>query len=52
MENEKETLTILIVDDSEMELEILEAILEQLGYKNVIKCSSGFDAVRFAGTLS
>jgi len=48
MGNEKESLKILIVDDSEIDLEILQAQLEGLGFQNIIKCSDSRDANRLA----
>ena len=48
MGNEKETLKILIVDDSEIDLEILQTQLEGLGFHNIIKCSDSRDANRLA----
>ncbi len=44
MGKEKETLKILIVDDSEIDLEILQAQLEGLGFQNIIRCSDSRDA--------
>jgi len=48
MGNEKEATKILIVDDSEVDLEVLQSHLEELGFQNIIKCSNGFDAIRLA----
>ena len=48
MENKKKTLKILIVDDSEIDLDILESILMQLGFQNIIKTGSGKEALRLA----
>jgi len=48
MEHIKNTLKILIVDDSEIDLDILEAILMQLGYQEIIKAESGRQAYRMA----
>jgi len=48
MEQKKEVLKILIVDDNELDLEMLEAMLVNLGFQNVIKSSSGQEAVRLA----
>jgi len=48
MENIIKTLKILIVDDSEIDLDILEAILTQLGYQEIIKAGSGIEAFRMA----
>ena len=48
MEYIKETLKILIVDDSEIDLEILESILMQIGFQNIIKSGSGKEALRLA----
>ncbi len=48
MGNEKEHLKILIVDNSEIDLEILQIQLEGLGFKNIINCSDSGDAIRLA----
>lgn len=48
MKYSKKTLKILIVDDSEIDLDILEAILMQLGYQEIIKAGSGRKAFRMA----
>ena len=48
MEYNKETLKILIVDDNEIDLELLEAILMRLGFKNIIKSKSGDEALPLA----
>jgi CheY-like chemotaxis protein len=48
MENEKETLKILIIDDAEIDLDILESILNQLGFQNIIRASSGMEGVQLA----
>ncbi len=48
MGKEKETLKILIVDDSEIDLKILQAQLEGLGFQNIIRCSDSRDANRLA----
>ena len=48
MEKERETLKILIVDDSEIDIDILEEILKQLGFQNIIKAKSGKEAVELA----
>jgi CheY-like chemotaxis protein len=48
MGKEKETLKILVVDDSEIDLEILQAQLEGLGFQNIIRCSDSRDANRLA----
>ena len=49
MEYKKETLKILIVDDSKIDLDILESILMQLGFQNIIKSESGKEALRLVG---
>lgn len=43
-----EALKILIVDDSEIDLDILELILNQLGFKNITKTGSGKEAFKLA----
>ena len=48
MGKEKETLKILIVDDSEIDLEFLQAQLEGLGFQNIIRCGDSRDANRLA----
>ncbi len=48
MEFEKESMKILIVDDNEIDLELLEAILMNLGFKNIITSESGKEAIRLA----
>ncbi len=48
MGKEKETLKILIVDDSGIDLKILQAQLEGLGFQNIIRCSDSRDANRLA----
>jgi len=42
----KETFKILIVDDEVIDLELLEAVLMQLGFKNIIKTQSGEEAIQ------
>ena len=46
MEYDKETLKILIVDDEEIDLDLLEAILLKLGFENIIKSKSGKEAIK------
>ena len=46
MEYKKETLKILIVDDCEIDLDILESILMQLGFQKVIKSGSAKEGLR------
>ncbi len=48
MEFEKESMKILIVDDKEIDLELLEAILMNLGFQNIITSESGKEAIRLA----
>lgn len=48
MEFEKESMKILIVDDNEIDLELLEAILMNLGFQNIITSESGKEAIRLA----
>lgn len=48
MEFEKESMKILIVDDNEIDLELLEAILMKLGFQNIITSESGKEAIRLA----
>jgi len=48
MDNIIETLKILIVDDDEIDLDILETILVQLGCKKIVKAGSGIKAFRIA----
>ena len=42
----KENLKILIVDDNEIDLELLEAILMRIGFQKIIKSKSGEEAIR------
>ncbi len=44
----KEDLKILILDDNEIDLELLEAILLKIGFQNIIKSKSGKEAIRLA----
>ena len=46
MEYKKETLKIIIVDDTEIDRDILESILMQLGFQNIIKSGSGKEGLR------
>jgi putative two-component system response regulator len=48
MEFENESMKILIVDDNEIDLELLEAILMNLGFQKVMKSESGKEAIRLA----
>ena len=48
MEFENASMKILIVDDNEIDLELLEAILMNLGFQNIIKSESGNEAIRLA----
>ncbi len=48
MQFEKESMKILIVDDNEIDLELLEAILTNLGFQNIITSESGKEAIRLA----
>ena len=48
MEFEKESMKILIVDDNEIDLELLEAILMNLGFQEIITSESGKEAIRLA----
>jgi putative two-component system response regulator len=48
MEFEKESMKILIVDDNEIDLELLEAILKNLGFQKIITSESGKEAIRLA----
>jgi CheY-like chemotaxis protein len=48
MEQKNEALKILIVDDSEIDLELLEVILVKLGFQSIIKSSSGQEAITLA----
>jgi CheY-like chemotaxis protein len=48
MENEQEIFKILIIDDAEIDLDILESILNQLGFQNIIRASSGSEGVQLA----
>lgn len=42
----KERLKILIVDDNTIDLDILESILTQIGFQDIIKSQSGEEALR------
>ncbi|MDF1593190.1 MAG: response regulator [Desulfobacterales bacterium] len=46
MEINKETFKILILDDNEIDLDLLEDILMRLGFENIIKSTSGPEAIR------
>jgi CheY-like chemotaxis protein len=48
MEFENESMKILIVDDNEIDLELLGAILMNLGFQKVMKSESGKEAIRLA----
>jgi len=48
MEFEKESMKILIVDDNEIDLELLEAILNNLGFQNIVTSESGKEAIQLA----
>lgn len=48
MEKGKEHLKVLIVDDNEKDLKLLEAKLQQLGFRHLIKAKSGKEGVEFA----
>ena len=48
MLEDKKSIKILIVDDSEIDLDILEEILLGLGFSNVIKTMDGLDAFQLA----
>ena len=48
MREDKESIKILIVDDTEIDLDILEDILMGLGFTNVIRTMDGMDAIRLA----
>lgn len=48
MRKSKESIKIIIVDDSEIDLDILEEVLMGLGYSNVIKTMDGRDAFNLA----
>ena len=39
---------ILIIDDAEIDLDILESILNQVGFQNIIRASSGEEGVQLA----
>ncbi|MEW6672846.1 MAG: response regulator [Thermodesulfobacteriota bacterium] len=46
MEYKKDNLKILIVDDSEIDLNILESILMQIGFHSIIKTTSAKEGLR------
>jgi two-component system sensor kinase FixL len=48
MLEDKKSIKILIVDDSEIDLDILEEVLMGLGFSNVIKTMDGLDAFQLA----
>jgi len=48
MEKAKEHLKVLIVDDNEKDLKLLEAKLQQLGFRHLIKAKSGKEGVELA----
>lgn len=48
MKEEKEHLKVLIVDDNEKDLKLLEAKLQQLGFRRLIKTKSGKEALELA----
>jgi len=48
MSKSKENMKILAVEDSEVDLEILESILTQLGFQDIIKARNGMEAVHLA----
>ena len=48
MEFEKESMKSFIVDDNEIDLELLEAILMNLGFQDIITSESGKEAIRLA----
>lgn len=49
--SEKGDMTLLIIDDSEIDLEILEAMLKQLGFNKIAKASNGMDGIKRAQEL-
>ena len=51
MRKEKESLKLLIVDDAEIDLDILESILMDLGFSNIIRTMRSMDAFRLAKKL-
>ena len=48
MEFENASMKILIVDDNEIDLELLEAILKHIGFQNIIKSERSIEAMRLA----
>jgi CheY-like chemotaxis protein len=48
MKKGKEHLRVLIVDDNETDLKLLEAKLQQLGFRHLIKAKSGKEGVELA----
>lgn len=42
----KENLKVLIVDDNEIDLELLEAILMRMGFQKIMKSKSSEEAIR------
>jgi CheY-like chemotaxis protein len=48
MNRNKESIKIVIVDDSEIDLDILESILVRLGFMNIIRAKVGVDAIQLA----
>lgn len=48
MADNKDKLKILIVDDSKIDLDILESILMQIGFQDIIKSVSGKEALQLA----
>jgi len=48
MADNQDKLKILIVDDSKIDLDILESILMQIGFHDIIKSGSGKEALQLA----
>lgn len=48
MQYSKVTLKIQIIDDNEIDLDLLEAILRKMGFQNIVKSKTGEEAIRSA----
>jgi len=46
MDFDKQGFTVLIVDDDELDLQLLEDILKQMGFQNIVTATSGSEAIR------
>ena len=46
MDSKREEMKILILEDDKLHLNLLEAFLKRMGFKNIIKSESGPEAIR------